>query len=69
MSSQEVFEQWRKHQEAELEHIKAEIFKANSYLQCLYQLRDAAVLCSFPGGLRPSMEVKNMVVGEWKENK
>lgn len=52
MSNEEAFEQWRAHQEAGLEHIKAEIFKANSYLQCLYQLRDAAILCSFPGGMK-----------------
>lgn len=48
----ELFEQWKAEREAEVEHLNAEIFKAESYLQCLRQLKDAAILCSFPGGFK-----------------
>jgi len=48
----ELFEQWKAECEAEVEHLNAEIFKAESYLQCLRQLKDAAIMCSFPGGFR-----------------
>ena len=62
--NEKLFEEWRQHQEAELEHIKAEIFKATTYLQCLYQLRDAAMLSSYPGGFKPTMKVENV---KWEE--
>ena len=60
--SEELFEQWRQYQEAQikLKHINDEIFKAKSYLQCLYQLRDAARLHSYPGGFKPTMKVENV---------
>lgn len=48
----ELFEQWKAEREAEVEHLNAEIFKAESYLRCLRQLKDAAILCSFPGGFK-----------------
>ena len=47
-----LFEQWKAKREAEVEHLNAEIFKAESYLHCLRQLKDAAILCSYPGGFK-----------------
>ena len=51
----EELEQWKAEREAEVEHLNAEIFKAESYLRCLRQLKDAAILCSFP---RMTMKVE-----------
>jgi hypothetical protein len=65
MIDEEQFEKWKKRNEEEIEHLNAEIFKAESYIKCLRQRKDAAILSSFPGGFRPSMKVENMVVGEW----
>jgi hypothetical protein len=59
MMNEELFEQWRQHQEAQIKHINDEIYKARSYLQCLYQLRDVAMLSSYPGGFKPTMKVEN----------
>ena len=53
----EELERWKAKQEAEVEHLNAEIFKTESYLRCLRQLKDAAILCSFPGGFK--VEKKN----------
>ena len=53
----EELERWKAEREAEVEHLNAEIFKAESYLQCLRQLKDAAVLCSYP---RMSMRVDDV---------
>ena len=57
---QELFEQWKAEREAEVEHLNAEIFKAESYLRCLRQLKDAAVLCSYPGGMK--VEPRRMTI-------
>ena len=51
----EELEQWKAEREAKVEHLNAEIFKAESYLRCLRQLKDAAILCSFP---RMTMKVE-----------
>jgi hypothetical protein len=67
MIDEKEFKQWEKRREEWIEHLNAEIFKAESYIKCLRQRKDAAILSSFPGGFRPSMEVENMVVGEWVE--
>lgn len=48
----EELEQWKAEREAEVEHLNAEIFKTESYLRCLRQLKDAAILCSYPGGFK-----------------
>ena len=56
MVDKELFEQWKAEREAEVEHLNAEIFKAESYLRCLRQLKDAAVLCSYP---RMTIKVEN----------
>ena len=44
----EELERWKAEREVEVEHLNAEIFKAESYLRCLRQLRDAAMMCSYP---------------------
>lgn len=56
MTEDQLFEKWKADRAAEVEHLNAEIFKAESYLQCLRQLKDAAVMCSYP---RMRMEVKS----------
>jgi hypothetical protein len=56
MITEEKIKEWRALQEAEIEHIKEEIFKAESYLRCLRQLKDAAILSSFPMSLRVGKE-------------
>jgi len=57
---EELFEQWR-------QHINDEIFKAKSYLQCLYQLNDAAILSSYFCGFKPTMKVENMTEAALKK--
>lgn len=52
----EELERWKAEREAEVEHLNAEIFKAESYLHCLRQLKDAAILCSFPGGMKVEVD-------------
>ena len=52
MIPEEDFKDWVAKQEAELEHINAEIFKTMTYLHCLYQRKDAVTLSSYPGGFR-----------------
>ena len=52
----EELERWRAEREAEVEHLNAEIFKAESYLRCLRQLKDAVMMCSYP---RMRMKVEN----------
>ena len=59
------FEKWKKHNEEEIEQLTAEILECENHLKVLRQRRDAAILSSFPGGFKPSVEVENMVVGEW----
>ena len=65
MIDEEKFEQWKKRNEEEIEQLTAEILECENHLKVLRLRRDAAILSSFPGGFKPSVELENMVVGEW----
>lgn len=49
MIEQDLFAQWQKDLDERLSQIHAEIDRVESYLRCLRQLKDAAMLSSYPG--------------------